>query len=180
VTLRKQKNKEMKRLKRALFSRDADATASLWRKEHGSKAAWRAAKQLRDTRSDPCPQIVRLRIRAADGTEVTESAGITTVFREHYKQLGSPLVCAEFDADNFDRVTAKVQDCVRTNAVRRTLHQEGDGTQSRTCRHTKLATLLTLKVSSSAGGSALVKLLLKLVNWVWELETLPTAWSQDR
>jgi hypothetical protein len=27
--------------KRALFSRDADATASLWRKEHGSKAAWR-------------------------------------------------------------------------------------------------------------------------------------------
>jgi hypothetical protein len=31
------------------------------------------------------------------------------VFREHYKQLGSPLVCAEFDADNFDRVTAKVQ-----------------------------------------------------------------------
>jgi hypothetical protein len=35
------------KLKRALFSRDADATASLWRKEHGSKAAWRAAKQLR-------------------------------------------------------------------------------------------------------------------------------------
>jgi hypothetical protein len=35
------------------------------------------------------------------------------VFREHYK-LGSPLVCAEFDADNFDRVTAKVQDWVVT------------------------------------------------------------------
>jgi hypothetical protein len=103
----------MKRLKQALFSRDADATASLWRKEHGSKT-WRAAKQLRDTRSDPCPQIVRLyaSIRAADGTGVTESAGITTVFREHYKQLGSPLVCAEFDADSFDRVTAKVQDWV--------------------------------------------------------------------
>jgi len=28
-----------------------------------------------------------------------------------------------------------------------------------------------------AGGAALVKVLLKLVNWVWELETLPTAWS---
>jgi hypothetical protein len=75
-------------------------------------------------------------------------------FREHYKQLGSPLVCAEFDADNFDRVTAKVQDGRVTEyqaecKVRRTLHQEGDGTQSRTCRHTKLATLLTLKVSSS-------------------------------
>jgi hypothetical protein len=152
VTLRKQKNKEMKRLKRALFSRDADATASLWRKEHGSKAAWRAAKQLRDTRSGSMPANsapVCESIRAADGTEVTESAGITTVFREHYKQLGSPLVCAEFDADNFDRVTAKVQDRVTEYQaeckVRRTLHQEGDGTQSRTCRHTKLATLLTLK-----------------------------------
>jgi hypothetical protein len=55
VTLRKQKNKEMKRLKRALFSRDADATAH-------------------------CKEME---------TEVTESAGITTVFREHYKQLGS-------------------------------------------------------------------------------------------
>jgi hypothetical protein len=75
VTLRKQKNKEMKRLKRALFSRDADATASLWRKEHGSKA-WRAAKQLRDTRSGSMPANsapVCESIRAADGTEVTES-----------------------------------------------------------------------------------------------------------
>jgi hypothetical protein len=76
LTLRKQKNKEMKRLKRALFSRDADATASLWRKEHGSKAAWRAAKQLRDTRSDPCPQIVRLYAKASEPRmeQVTESA----------------------------------------------------------------------------------------------------------
>jgi hypothetical protein len=69
VTLQAEEQK-MKRLKRALFSRDADATASLWRKEHGSKAAWRAAKQLRDTRSDPCPQNAPVceSIRAADGT----------------------------------------------------------------------------------------------------------------
>jgi hypothetical protein len=65
VTLRKQKNKEMKRLKRALFSRDAD-DCLLWRKEHGSKAAWRAAKQLRDTRSDPCPQKMRLYAKASE------------------------------------------------------------------------------------------------------------------
>jgi hypothetical protein len=51
--------------------------------------------------------------------QVTESAGITTVFREHYKQLGSPLVCAEFDADNFDRVTAKVQDWVASQSTKR-------------------------------------------------------------
>jgi hypothetical protein len=43
--VRKQKNKEMKRLKRALFSRDADATACGGRA--WIKAAWRAAKQLR-------------------------------------------------------------------------------------------------------------------------------------
>jgi hypothetical protein len=46
VTLRKQKNKEMKR-PRALFSRDADATASLWRKSM-DLAAWRAAEAARD------------------------------------------------------------------------------------------------------------------------------------
>jgi hypothetical protein len=61
--------------------------------------------------------------------------GITTVFREHYKQLGSPLVCAEFDADNFDRVTAGAgwvaSQSTKRNEVRRTLHQEGDGTRSR-------------------------------------------------
>jgi hypothetical protein len=80
------------------------------------KAAWRAAKQLRDAihaaNSALCESI-----RAADGT-VAESAGITTVFREHYKQLGSPLVCAEFDADNFDRVL-KVQDWVASQSTKR-------------------------------------------------------------
>jgi hypothetical protein len=35
-----------------------------------------------------------------------------------------------------------------------------------------------LKVSSSSWRVGAVKLLLKLVNWVWELETLPTAWSR--
>jgi hypothetical protein len=71
------------------------------------------------------------------------------VFREHYKQLGSPLVCAEFDADNFDRVTAKVQDWVAS--------QVPSGMQSTTNPSqremeravadlpTYLATLLTLK-----------------------------------
>jgi hypothetical protein len=78
-------------------------------------------QQLRDTRSGSMPANsapVCESIRAADGTEVTESAGITTVFREHYKQLGSPLVC-EFDADNFDRVTAKVQDWVASQSTKR-------------------------------------------------------------
>jgi hypothetical protein len=137
VTLRKQKNKEMKRLKRALFSRD-DATASLWRKEHGSKAAWRAAKQLRDTRSGSMPANsapVCESIRAADGTEVTESAELQRC-SVSITSSWVPLVCAEFDADNFDRVTAKVQDWVASQStkeckVRRTLHQEGDGTRSR-------------------------------------------------
>jgi hypothetical protein len=72
------------------------------------------------------------------------------VFREHYKQLGSPLVCAEFDADNFDRVTAKVQGSrhrVPSGMQSTTnLHQEGDGTRSRgPADIQKLATLLTLK-----------------------------------
>jgi outer membrane protein assembly factor BamE (lipoprotein component of BamABCDE complex) len=96
--------------------------------------------------------------------EVTESAGITTVFREHYKQLGSPLVCAEFDADNFDRVTAKVQDWSR--------HRVPSGMQVRRTFTKKemeraVADLPTYKAGDAAdlkselikaGGSALVKL----------------------
>jgi hypothetical protein len=60
-------------------------------------------------------------------------------------------VCAEFDADNFDRVTAKVQDWVASQSTKRNAKYDEPFTkkrwnaQSRTCRHTKLATLLTLK-----------------------------------
>jgi hypothetical protein len=115
--------------------------------------AWRAAKQLRDAIGS---MPVRLYAKASEPRmeQVTESAGITTVFREHYKQLGSPLVCAEFDADNFDRVTAKVQDWVAQSTKRNAKYDDPSprrrwNAQSRTCRHTKLATLLTLKVSSS-------------------------------
>jgi hypothetical protein len=69
VTLRKQKNKEMKRLKRALFSRDADATASLRKGMDqgslaGSKAAARHAIGSMPANSAPVCES----IRAADGT----------------------------------------------------------------------------------------------------------------
>jgi hypothetical protein len=46
---------------------------------------------------------------------MTESAGITAVFREHC----GLLVCAEFDADNYDRVTAGVQDWVASQSTKR-------------------------------------------------------------
>jgi hypothetical protein len=65
VTLRKQKNKEMKRLKRALFSRDADATASLWRK-HGSRQPGGQQSSCATRDPDPCPQIVRLYAKASE------------------------------------------------------------------------------------------------------------------
>jgi hypothetical protein len=59
-------------------------------------------QQQRATRDpDPCPQIVRLYAKASERgwNGSNRVAGITTVFREHYKQLGSHW-CAEFDADN--------------------------------------------------------------------------------
>jgi hypothetical protein len=62
-------------------------------------------------------------------------------------------VCAEFDADNFDRVTAgaglgRVTEYQAECKYDEPFTKEMEWTQSRTCRHTKLATLLlTLKVS---------------------------------
>ena len=188
VALRKQKNKEMKRLKQALFKRDADTTAALWRQEHGSKAAWRAAKRLRDTRAGSMPSNkapLCASVRAADGTEVTEPEGITSVFREHYKQLGAPLVCSEFDAGNFERVTAKVQDWVASQSTK--LNAQYDGPFTKTEIEGVILDLPNFKAGDAAdlkselikaGGAALIKVLLKLVNWVWELEILPTMWSQ--
>jgi hypothetical protein len=94
-------------------------------------------------------------------------------------------VCAEFDADNFDRVTAKVQDWVASQSTKRNAKYDEPFTKKEMER--AVADLPTYKAGDAAdlkselikaGGSALVKLLLKLVNWVWELETLPTAWSQ--
>jgi hypothetical protein len=53
----------------------------------GSKAAARAIGSM--------PQIVRLYAasEAADGTEVTGRRNYSGVREQHYKQLGSPLVC---------------------------------------------------------------------------------------
>jgi hypothetical protein len=119
-------------------------------------------------------------IRAADGTG-NRSAGITTVFREHYKQLGSPVV-REFDADNLDRVTAGCRIGSR--------HRVPSGMQKYDEPFTKRRWAQSDLPTYKAGDAADLKseahqlagrrcqLLLKLVNWVWELETLPTAWSQ--
>jgi hypothetical protein len=91
-------------------------------------------------------------------------------------------VCAEFDADN--HVTAKVQDWVASQSTKRNAKYDEPFTKKEMER--AVADLPTYKAGDAAdlkselikaGGSALVKLLLKLVNWVW-LETLPTAWSQ--
>jgi hypothetical protein len=90
---------------------------------------------------------------------------------------------SEFDADNFDR--DMVQDWVASQSTKRNAKYDEPFTKKEMER--AVADLPTYKAGDAAdlkselikaGGSALVKLLLKLVNWVWELETLPTAWSQ--
>jgi hypothetical protein len=61
-------------------------------------------------------------------------------------------VCAEFDADNFDRVTAKVQDWVASQSTKRVqvnLSQEEMERAVADLPTYKAGTLLTLKVSSS-------------------------------
>jgi hypothetical protein len=80
-----------------------------------------------------------------------------------YKQLGSPLVCAEFDADNFDRVTAKVQDWVASQSTKRNAKYDEPFTKKEMER--AVADLPTYKAGAAdlkselikAGGSALVK-----------------------
>jgi hypothetical protein len=86
-------------------------------------------------------------IRAADGTEVTESAGITTVFREHYKQL-VPHWRVEFDADNRPRDSCAGLVASQSTA-KRTKYDEPftkkEMERSRGPADIQLATLLTQK-----------------------------------
>jgi hypothetical protein len=142
------------------------------------QAAWRAINGCVTRLSDQCPQTdapkcERAFGQASDGTEVTEPAGITTCS----VSTTAAWVCGvrEFDAGAFARVTA--QECrirlrhkVPNGKLRRTFHQNRDGTRSRRPATYKAGDAAGLKVKLiKAGGSAL--LLLKPVNWVWELET---------
>jgi hypothetical protein len=74
-------------------------------------------------------------------------------------------VCAEFDADNFDRVTAKVQDWVASQSTKRNAKYDEPFTKKEMER--AVADLPTYKAGDAAdlkselikaGGSALVKL----------------------
>jgi hypothetical protein len=66
------------------------------------------------------PAIAPMRKHQSRGWNGSNRVGNYNGVPEHYKQLGSPLVCAfEFDADNFDRVTAKVQDWVASQSTKR-------------------------------------------------------------
>jgi hypothetical protein len=143
-------------------------------------------QQLRDTRSGSMPaNSAPMRKHQSRGWNGSNRVGgITTVFREHYSSWVPTGVRrvrrgqlrprdSRCRIGSRHRVPSGMQSTTNPSPRRRW------NAQSRTCRHTKLATLLKSELIK-AGGSALVKLLLKLVNWVWELETLPTAWSQDR
>jgi hypothetical protein len=77
-----------------------------------------------------------------------------------------PHWCAEFDADNFDRVTAKVQDWVASQSTKRNASTTNPSPRRRWNAVADLPTYKAgdaadLKSELKAGGSALVKLLLK-------------------
>jgi hypothetical protein len=80
----------MKALKQVLFVKDASKAADLWAAENGSKAAWKAAKQLRNTRAGCASRRQRTSILDRDGEEVTEPEQVVEVFRQHYETLGQP------------------------------------------------------------------------------------------
>jgi hypothetical protein len=104
------------------------------------------------------------------------------VFREHYKQLGS-LVCAEFDADNFDRVTAGAGLGRVTEYQAECKYDELSPRRWNGCSRgpadiqswRRAADLKSELIK--AGGSALSNCP-EASELGMELETLPTAWSQ--
>jgi hypothetical protein len=77
----------MKALKQVLFV-GCQQSCRLVAAENGSKAAWKAAKQLRNTRAGLRQQAhQRTSILDRDGEEVTEPEQVVEVFRQHYETL---------------------------------------------------------------------------------------------
>lgn len=187
LALRKTKNKEMKKLKRQLFDRDSRKTSDLWKSEYGSKAAWNAAKQLRNTRSGSvrnsstscCDSVIDTL-----GLVVTEPAEIREVFRKHYETLASPSLEPSFDSQNLAKVSEKV--CKWEMDHRHATQHGIDAAFTMQEISTAIDALPTYKAADAngikselirGGGSAIQSALLLLFNWAWQHELMPSDWS---
>ena len=177
-------------LKRKLQSRQANAdehnTAHIWSKDFGSKAAWSAAKRLRDSRagSSKTNAIACRGINNEEGELVHKPAEIAEVFRKHYATLASPSTCADLSETHRAQVEADVMhwrmhgkdafqqeldadftvDEIEAAMDKLPMHKAADGEDiiGELIRH---------------GGGQLRTLLLRLVNWVWKAETVPVKWG---
>ena len=94
LTTRKDKNKMKQTLVKAQFQKDVRGTSSISESGFGSKAAWTAAKRLRNSKAGGSKLAATKchGITDENGEYVCEPEGIACVFRTHYSNRATPVV----------------------------------------------------------------------------------------
>ena len=93
LTTRKEKNKMKRRLVKAQFRKDVQGTSSIWESGFGSKAAWTAAKRLRNSKAG-CSKLAATKchgITDENGEYVCEPEGIARVSSHALLETSNPV-----------------------------------------------------------------------------------------
>ncbi len=184
---RKAKNVLKRKLKSKQASTDESATARVWASNYGSKEAWIAAKRLRNARAGMNSKSAAScrGISNGAGEFVDKPSKVAEVFRQHYKTLATPSTVAGYDADHYARVERDVLDW-QTNG-KGVFQDEYDAAFSDAEIEAAIDKLPMHKAEDGEGiigelvrhgGGFLRALLLRLINWVWHLESVPEKWAE--
>jgi hypothetical protein len=187
VAARKTKNTLKRSLKSKQATMDETATAHVWASSYGSKEAWIAAKRLRNARAGTsCVGAASCRgIHNNAGEVVDEPLKVAEVFRTHYKSLATPATVASYDAEHHARVE---HDVLEWQTIGKdVLQDEYDGAFTESEMEAAIDKLPMHKAEDGEGvigelvrhgGGFMHALILRVINWVWELETVPEKWGE--
>jgi exonuclease III len=187
VTTRKKKNKTKGTLVKTQFQKDLRGTSSIWESGFGSKAAWTAAKRLRNSKAGcSSPAATKCHgITDETGEYVCEPEGIARVFRTHYSKLATPSTSPNYDEAHRVHVEEEVRKWANEGTQEwqpeydaEFLAGELDEVIKAMPRHKSADAEDMTGELIKYGGNALHSLILAMINRCWLSERTPNSWGQ--
>jgi exonuclease III len=178
---RKQKNKLKRELQKQFKAELALRASNVWDEDPGSKEAWQAAKHLRVSSSG---SHTASNTHPASASSDNETCMQT--FKDHFRTLSTQGPISgedDFDFQYAQMVLRAVNEWRESGEA----HEEQDMDISLEEVESAVSALPTRKAGDHEdivaelikyGGSELHKTLLKLLNAVWQSETIPQSWKR--
>ena len=187
VAARKTKNTLKRSLKLKQAAVDESQTARVWASNYGSKEAWIAAKRLRNARAGTSSVSTThcQGIHNEAGEVIDKPVEVAEVFRTHYKKLATPGDVVGYDTEHHAHVEHDVKEWQTIG--KEVLQDEYDGAFTEAEMEAAIDKLPMHKAEDGEGiigelvrhgGGILQALILRVINWVWELETVPDKWGE--